>query len=1223
MCNNGYNILLTKEGATLTHNPTGKSHFYPKDPSSTSYYIPLTAAPPPRTHHASPTPHHIHNVVRHEHDAERAAFYNLTFGSCPPSTLLKALDIYFTLPDMSAAQFRRNQPQLPQTDMSHLRRQRSGTRPSANPSDPPTPAIPTIEDNPYEIDATIHDMPTPSPPFNSKFHIIVKTMATRAILHADDTGNYPINSRRGHKYIKIAIFNGYIFYVPMKDLTGPTQAAAYTAILTKCKTHGHTPHVLNTDGATYPEVETLLTRMNIQHTLVPRRGLHNRNLAERAIQTAKSHLLGTLAAAHHSFDPHDWDLALPMAELTLNLLLPCASNKKISAYEGFYNAKYDFHAHPLAPFGTRVQTLRYPADRGPFEQHSTSQFYIGPDLSSYRGHRCIQQPSRNDPRPWTVHHSIQWHPTLFRMPHSSPAEILSRSIDIVHQSLLDIAANPLYCGSQQILKTKANTLIDTWTDIQSLLTFPIVHDNESHTPSYGALPPPRRSRTLTLTDPALVGTSDTTPINPPTRNRGRQKRVAAAAPPDPSPPDPPQPPPEPTHENQDQPLPQGLNLRRRPSPKRVTFAPDEEADPRARARLPQEQPMRRITTRSTTAHTSPHHAFGVIGESSGVTAPVTAAPYEPTPFAAPERPHPIAEPQLTRREAMASADAHMYRCADEDEARRLLNKDRSLATMYPIYPHDIPQSHKDTIMGIAAVYKKKSTTTATTYRARWAANSSRHEYLGPTSSRVAESATVHMLLNAVISEDAEFATIDIKDFYLGTMLDHLVYLKINKEMFSPAVTEEFELSKFIQDNKWIYFAVQRTIYGLPQAGKIAQDKLVTVLQTGGYTETRTPGLFRHTQRSTTFVLIVDDFGIKYKTQDDLDHLMATLRKAYTISIDATGSQILGYTIQRDRIARTLTLSMPEAIPRIIAKYRPTWEHENIRGAQSPGIYAAPIFGTTPTTPESDNEPTPLSPDEIHEIQRVLGSCQYIALSIMPSIQTACGEIASEVNKATTKTQAKIDRLLRYMAAYPNPTRVYHASEMVLTIQSDTSHDSRPGSKDVVGGVFYLGFKNNPYKVNAPFATISKQLQWVVNSAAESEYSGLFFNGQQGYNFRETLQDLGFPQTNPTIILCDNTTAIGLATQTVKPKKAKYFDRRWNWIQEAVKRKFFNIQKIDGKVNIADFFTKILPVSRHLALVPFIETHPPQIHNKFQTTRYLRTGAWLREKQQLQNAYPNE
>jgi hypothetical protein len=52
------------------------------------------------------------------------------------------------------------------------------------------------------------------------------------------------------------------------------------------------------------------------------------------------------------------------------------------------------------------------------------------------------------------------------------------------------------------------------------------------------------------------------------------------------------------------------------------------------------------------------------------------------------------------------------------------------------------------------------------------------------------------------------------------------------------------------------------MYGLPQAGIIAQELLEKRLKARGYHQSQfTPGLWTHETRSTKFALVVDDFGI--------------------------------------------------------------------------------------------------------------------------------------------------------------------------------------------------------------------------------------------------------------------------------------------------------------------------------------------------------------------------
>jgi hypothetical protein len=72
------------------------------------------------------------------------------------------------------------------------------------------------------------------------------------------------------------------------------------------------------------------------------------------------------------------------------------------------------------------------------------------------------------------------------------------------------------------------------------------------------------------------------------------------------------------------------------------------------------------------------------------------------------------------------------------------------------------------------------------------------------------------------------------------------------------------------------------MYGLPQAGILANQLLTKRLEPQGYYQYRhTPGLWRHKWRSILFSLVVDDFGVKYVGREHVDHLIASVEPHYT------------------------------------------------------------------------------------------------------------------------------------------------------------------------------------------------------------------------------------------------------------------------------------------------------------------------------------------------------
>ena len=99
-------------------------------------------------------------------------------------------------------------------------------------------------------------------------------------------------------------------------------------------------------------------------------------------------------------------------------------------------------------------------------------------------------------------------------------------------------------------------------------------------------------------------------------------------------------------------------------------------------------------------------------------------------------------------------------------------------------------------------------------------------------------------------------------------------------------------------NGWIYMEIRKGMYGLPQAGILANQLLRKRLKPHGYFEvTNTPGLWKQETRPTTFTLVVDNFGIKFVGDKHARHLIATLSKYYTVETYWTGGLYCGITLQ--------------------------------------------------------------------------------------------------------------------------------------------------------------------------------------------------------------------------------------------------------------------------------------------------------------------------------------
>ena len=101
--------------------------------------------------------------------------------------------------------------------------------------------------------------------------------------------------------------------------------------------------------------------------------------------------------------------------------------------------------------------------------------------------------------------------------------------------------------------------------------------------------------------------------------------------------------------------------------------------------------------------------------------------------------------------------------------------------------------------------------------------------------------------------------------------------------------DKYDLQDKIKDGR-VRVKITKGMYGLPQAGCLAYDKLKAHLAPYGYHPAPcTPGLWTHDTRRTVFTLCVDDFGIKYCSADDAAHLVDAIQSAYATTIDWSGS----------------------------------------------------------------------------------------------------------------------------------------------------------------------------------------------------------------------------------------------------------------------------------------------------------------------------------------------
>ena len=77
-------------------------------------------------------------------------------------------------------------------------------------------------------------------------------------------------------------------------------------------------------------------------------------------------------------------------------------------------------------------------------------------------------------------------------------------------------------------------------------------------------------------------------------------------------------------------------------------------------------------------------------------------------------------------------------------------------------------------------------------------------------------------------------TIDIKNFHLNTPMDRFEYMRLKLADIPDDVIKQYNLADKVTPDGWVYLEVRKGMYGLPQAGMMADKLLEKRLNEKGY-----------------------------------------------------------------------------------------------------------------------------------------------------------------------------------------------------------------------------------------------------------------------------------------------------------------------------------------------------------------------------------------------------
>ena len=304
------------------------------------------------------------------------------------------------------------------------------------------------------------------------------------------------------------------------------------------------------------------------------------------------------------------------------------------------------------------------------------------------------------------------------------------------------------------------------------------------------------------------------------------------------------------------------------------------------------------------------------------------------------------------------------------------------------------------------------------------------------------------------------------------------------------------------------------------------------------------------------MVYVDEMLVASVSSDAVAQVKQLVQSLFKSRDLGPAQHFLGMVILRDRAARKLWLSQELFATSIVNQY----------GMQDARVRELPLSAAVKLTKDDG---APLDTQQ-HPYSQLVGSLLYLVVCTRPDLAYAVGMLARFMSAPRQPHWDAAMGVLKYLAGTLQLALSFGGDgDLMAYCDSDYAGclDTR---RSCTGYVFLL---------NSGAVSWSSRFQpTVAASTVEAEYMAASAAVKEALWFKSLLPVFGIA-VSAVPLHCDNQGAIKLSKHPVASQRSKHIDVHHHIVRERVARQEVHLVYIPTTSQLADCFTKVLPVSK--------------------------------------------